>query len=81
MMRGGRWCLVAMALGMGAWALPTSKNETAGPPPAGWKLTWSDEFDGKKIDRAKWDFDIGNGFYDYDANQWVRGWGNDELQY
>jgi beta-glucanase (GH16 family) len=50
----------------------------AGPS---WKLTWSDEFDGKEIDRTKWDFDIGNGFYDYDANQWIRGWGNDELQY
>jgi beta-glucanase (GH16 family) len=23
-----------------------------------WKLVWSDEFDGKEIDRTKWDFDI-----------------------
>jgi beta-glucanase (GH16 family) len=46
-----------------------------------WKLTWSDEFDGKEIDRTKWDFDIGNGFYSYDANQWISGWGNNELQY
>jgi len=46
-----------------------------------WKLVWSDEFDGKDIDPAKWDFDIGNGFYNYDANQWISGWGNDELQY
>jgi hypothetical protein len=35
---------------------------------AGWKLTWADEFDGKGIDRTKWDFDLGNGFFDYDAN-------------
>jgi beta-glucanase (GH16 family) len=46
-----------------------------------WKLTWSDEFDGKQIDRKKWDFDLGNGFYDYDANVWISGWGNNERQY
>src|SRR5262249_48774137 len=40
-----------------------------------------DEFDGAAIDRTKWDFDIGNGFYNYDANVWINGWGNDELQY
>ena len=46
-----------------------------------WKLVWSDEFDGKEIDRSKWDFDLGNGFYDYNAKQWINGWGNEELQY
>ena len=38
----------------------------------GWKLTWSDEFDGPKgspVDLTKWSFDIGGG-----------GWGNNELQ-
>ena len=56
-------------------------------PPAGaqpkseWKLTWVDEFDGARIDPAKWDFDLGNGFFNYDANQWIGGWGNNELQY
>jgi len=36
-----------------------------------WKLTWSDEFNGKGlIDETKWTYDIGN---------W--GWGNNELQY
>jgi beta-glucanase (GH16 family) len=49
--------------------------------PAGWKLVWSDEFDGNSIDRTKWDFDLGNGFFNYDANQWISGWGNEELQY
>jgi beta-glucanase (GH16 family) len=81
MIRRGRWCLVAVAFGIGAGALPTRVNEAAGPPPHRWRLTWSDEFDGKALDRTKWDFDTGNGFYDYDANQWIRGWGNDELQY
>ena len=46
-----------------------------------WKLVWSDEFDGPEIDRKKWDYDLGNGFYNYDANQWISGWGNNELQY
>ncbi|HVJ82765.1 MAG TPA: glycoside hydrolase family 16 protein, partial [Planctomycetia bacterium] len=54
---------------------------TAQAPDKEWRLTWSDEFGGDKIDRAKWDHDIGNGFYSYDANQWISGWGNGELQY
>jgi beta-glucanase (GH16 family) len=49
--------------------------------PAGWKLAWSDEFDGAAIDPAKWDFDLGNGFYNYAGNVWIWGWGNSELQY
>ena len=49
--------------------------------PAEWKQTWADEFDGPAIDPAKWDFDLGNGFFNYDANQWISGWGNNELQY
>lgn len=45
-----------------------------------WKLVWSDEFSGSSIDPKKWDFDIGNGFYNYDAKVWINGWGNGELQ-
>ena len=47
----------------------------------GWKLVWRDEFDGDTVDRTKWDFDLGNGFYDYKNHAWVPGWGNEELQY
>ncbi|HEY2910159.1 MAG TPA: glycoside hydrolase family 16 protein [Gemmataceae bacterium] len=68
-------CLVAILL---SGCVPS--REAAEPADA-WKLAWSDEFNGKEIDRAKWDFDIGNGFYNYDANQWIGGWGNNELQY
>jgi beta-glucanase (GH16 family) len=71
----------APLLGLVAAALISSSAPRAADAPAGWKLTWSDEFDGKEIDRAKWDFDLGNGFYNYDANQWISGWGNEELQY
>jgi beta-glucanase (GH16 family) len=47
----------------------------------GWKLVWADEFEGHTLDRSKWAYDIGNGFYDYKNNAWVPGWGNEELQY
>ena len=73
-----RWALTALAVLIAA--APNGVNE-AGEAPAGWKLVWSDEFDGKELDRTKWDFDIGNGFYNYEAKQWINGWGNDELQY
>ena len=46
-----------------------------------WELVWSDEFEGDRVDPAKWDFDLGNGFYDYRNNVWIPGWGNEELQY
>jgi beta-glucanase (GH16 family) len=46
-----------------------------------WKLVWADEFDGDGVDPRKWDFDIGNGFFDYRNHVWVEGWGNEELQY
>ncbi len=55
--------------------------ENTVPSPAGWNLVWNDEFEGNAIDRSKWSFDIGNGFYAYHANQWISGWGNNELQY
>ena len=47
----------------------------------GWKLVWADEFEGDAVDRTKWAFDIGNGFYDYKGHTWIPGWGNEELQY
>jgi beta-glucanase (GH16 family) len=81
MMRVARWFVKALVVGTAVGITLIPMNEAAEPIPAEWKLVWSDEFDGKEIDTSKWDFDIGNGFYDYDANQWIAGWGNDELQY
>lgn len=76
------WTRFLLAFCAGGLLLSAGIGQAAEPPsPAGWKLTWSDEFDGERIDPAKWDFDLGNGFYNYDANQWISGWGNDELQY
>jgi beta-glucanase (GH16 family) len=66
----------ALVYGMSPQAQPT-----ADPPGSPWKLVWSDEFDGKELDRSKWDFDTGNGFYTKGPKVWIGGWGNDELQY
>src|SRR4029077_12884721 len=76
-----RWWWAALIVGVAAWVTGLHPNEAAEPPADRWKLVWSDEFDGKEIDRTKWDFDIGNGFFNYDANTWISGWGNGELQY
>lgn len=61
--------------------LKSSIITQAESPTDEWKLTWRDEFNGDVIDETKWEFDIGNGFYNYEANQWIAGWGNNELQY
>src|ERR1700722_10840448 len=84
--QGNRTMKYVVALSLGLLTLGAS---SAGDPPAkgaktekpGWKLAWSDEFDGPEIDRKKWDHDVGNGFFNYDANTWISGWGNGELQY
>lgn len=80
-MRLFRFVVPVMGFLIAAVLLSSSEPRAAEDAPAGWKLTWADEFDGKEIDKAKWDFDLGNGFYSYDTDQWIRGWGNDELQY
>jgi beta-glucanase (GH16 family) len=51
----------------------TGSSSDDGGAPAGWTLTWSDEFDGPEgssLDPAKWTFDVGGD-----------GWGNKELEY
>jgi beta-glucanase (GH16 family) len=53
----------ALLVGLGLWPSSSAPAET------GWTLVWSDEFDGPKIDRAKWG---------YDVDCW--GGGNDEHQ-
>ena len=41
------------------------------PTDNGWKLKWSDEFNGKSLNEDVWTYDIGTGF---------SGWGNNELE-
>ena len=80
-MRISRLLLPSFGLLAAVVAATPSAPRASAEAPAGWKLSWSDEFEGKEIDRTKWDYDLGNGFYNYEADQWIRGWGNDELQY
>src|SRR5688572_11063026 len=54
----------------------TSLLSAAAQDDAKWKLVWQDEFDADVLDPKKWDRDLGNGFFNYDANQWIAGWGN-----
>ena len=44
--------------------------------PEGWKLIWSDEFNGKALDLKKWDYQLGTG-----SQYGLDGWGNQEAQY
>ena len=59
---------------------PATQPSAPAPAPAGWKLVWNDEFSGKEIDRAKWDFDHGS-FLQAGPNEWLAGWGNNELEF
>ena len=52
-----------------AGTLAPEDAAVAPSPDQGWQMVWSDEFDGKEIDRTKWGFDI---------DCW--GGGNDERQ-
>ena len=45
-----------------------------------WTLVWEDNFEGSELDTSKWNYDIGNGFYDNSGN-YISGWGNEELQF
>jgi beta-glucanase (GH16 family) len=77
--RSSGWA--ALAVGVVAGLAPVGTPDAAEPPASEWKKVWADEFDGPDVDKAKWDFDVGNGFYNYEATQWIAGWGNGELQY
>jgi beta-glucanase (GH16 family) len=62
-------------------AAPAATQPAANiPAPPGWKLVWHDEFDGKSLDRTKWDFDRGS-YLPAENNQWLPGWGNNELEF
>jgi len=61
------FCLSAMLIGM---LVCFSTGRAWGQAPPGYRLIWSDEFNGATIDPANWGFDIGGS-----------GWGNNELQY
>jgi beta-glucanase (GH16 family) len=57
-----------------------ARREEKITPSGHWRLTWSDEFGGTRLDPTKWDFDLGNGFHDQVHDTWIPGWGKEELQ-
>jgi len=59
--------LLAAALTWAAAAVPAHTR----PAAPGWRLLWSDEFDGAALDLKKWSCELGHG---------ENGWGNEELQ-
>jgi beta-glucanase (GH16 family) len=59
------WILLPLVLG----AAPQQPPRAASHPDE-WELVWSDEFDGKEIDKAKWKYETGG-----------HGFGNNELQF
>lgn len=65
--------LVLPALLAGAALVCSAQNPPPIPKDEGWKLVWSDEFngpDGSSVDRSKWVLETGS-----------EGWGNQELEY
>ena len=40
-----------------------------------WELVWADEFEGDRLDAAKWNVQVGDG-----SREGIPGWGNNELQ-
>jgi len=59
------WLLLAATLGA-----PPQQKPKASANPEDWDFVWSDEFDGKELDKEKWKFDTGG-----------HGFGNNELQF
>ena len=47
----------------------------------GYKLIWSDEFDGDKLDGRKWSYELGNWKLDDSGKYITNGWGNNEQEY
>ena len=69
--------LIFLALGK----LLNAAEAAPAPAPEGWKLVWSDEFDGAEIDISKWDFERGSGSWSPDGKEWLPGFGNNELEF
>ncbi|WP_370748601.1 family 16 glycosylhydrolase [Eubacterium sp.] len=60
--------LIGTLLGFGV------KNINAATKSTQYKMVWSDEFNGTKLNLKNWTYDIGNGGANF-------GWGNNELEY
>ena len=71
LLRTASLVLLVGALACDDTKAPTAPTQTPAPPPGGYRLVWSDEFDRDGApDPAHWSYDVGGG-----------GWGNNELQF
>src|SRR4051812_26369616 len=70
--RKGIGTLTVLLFAIICGAAPLKSATASAGNPAGWRLVWSDEFNGptgSAVDSTKWSFDIGG-----------KGWGNNELE-
>jgi beta-glucanase (GH16 family) len=70
-----RW-LVFTSLLLAACSAVGQESQTPAPTDGSWKLVWSDEFDGERLDTTVWERQVGDGT----AYGLPPGWGNQELQ-
>ncbi len=56
-------------------------NGAEAAPENGYRLIWSDEFDGDSLDESKWSYDLGNWKLDDNGNYVTNGWGNNEQEF
>jgi Beta-glucanase/Beta-glucan synthetase len=61
--------IAVLSLMLSLAALSAQASAADQGSPSGWKLAWSDEFDGSSIDRSNWTYDLG-----------ASGWGNAEME-
>ena len=70
---GPKWYCLLLFFSIASFSIySVAQTSNSQPSPAGWTLTWSDEFngaDGSPVDSSKWVLETGGG-----------GWGNDELE-
>ncbi|WP_051536248.1 family 16 glycosylhydrolase [Ruminococcus flavefaciens] len=56
-------------------------NGAGTPVQEGYRLVWSDEFDGSSLDMDKWSYELGNWKLDDSGNYITNGWGNNEQEF
>ena len=56
-------------------------NGAGTPAQEGYRLVWSDEFDGSSLDMDKWSYELGNWKLDDSGNYITNGWGNNEQEF
>ena len=56
-------------------------NKDTAVPEEDYRLIWSDEFTGDRLDESKWSYELGNWKLDDNGNYVTNGWGNNEQEF